>query len=59
LIVEQAVAEHTAREETPAEIAQFDRTAQTGWNWFTKFLLWNVIACVVALLVIGLFTVWS
>jgi hypothetical protein len=57
--VEQAVAEHARREDTPAEIAQFDRTAQTGWNWFTKFLLWNVIACVVALLVIGLFTVWS
>ncbi len=54
-----AIAEHKHREDTPAELAQFDRVAKTGWEFFTKFLLWNVIACVVTLLFIGFLTVWS
>jgi len=58
--VEQtAIAEHKHREETPAELAQFDRVAKTGWEFFTKFLLWNVIACILTLLFIGFLTVWS
>jgi hypothetical protein len=57
--VEQAVSESPHRADTPAEIEQFDRTAQTGWKWFTRFLLWNVLACAAILLLIGVFTVWS
>jgi hypothetical protein len=37
----------------------FDRTAQAGWKWFTKFLLINVIVCAVVLLFVGALTVWS
>ncbi len=37
----------------------FDTPAQKGWAFFTKFLLWNIISCVVILLFIGLLTVWS
>jgi hypothetical protein len=37
----------------------FDAPAQKGWVFFTKFLLWNIIGCIAALLVIGVFTVWS
>jgi hypothetical protein len=37
----------------------FDVPAQKGWAFFTKFLLYNIIGCVVILLLIGLFTVWS
>ncbi len=54
-----AAADHKHREDTPAELAQFDKMAKSGWDFFTKFLLWNVIACVVTLLLIGVFTVWS
>jgi hypothetical protein len=52
------MAEHAARE--PAELAegQFDQAAQSGWNFFTRFLLANVVVIVVILLVIGVFTVW-
>ncbi len=57
--MEQTIAEHARRDETPAEIEQFDRVAMTGWKWFTKFLLWNVIACAVTLIFIGFLTVWS
>ncbi len=38
---------------------EFDQTSQTGWNWFTKFLLFNVLGAIGALLVVGLLTVWS
>jgi len=58
--VEQAVTgESGHRADTPAEIEQFDKVAQTGWKWFTRFLLWNVLACAAILLLIGVFTVWS
>jgi hypothetical protein len=43
----------------PPEAEPFNQTAKAGWNRFTKFLLWNVVATIVALLVIGLLTVWS
>lgn len=37
----------------------FDQPAQKGWKFFTSFLLWNITSCVVILLLIGIFTVWS
>ena len=37
----------------------FDSPAQKGWVFFSKFLLWNVISCIVILLFIGVLTVWS
>jgi hypothetical protein len=37
----------------------FTRVSKAGWNGFTRFLLLNVIVIIVALLIIGLFTVWS
>ncbi len=52
-------AEHAHREDTPAEVEQFNRIAQTGWNFFTKFLLWNVLAIIAILVFIGFLTVWS
>jgi len=59
--VDQTVtgAPHAHREDTPAEVAQFNSMSQTGWNFFTKFLLWNVLAIIGILLLIGVFTVWS
>jgi hypothetical protein len=38
---------------------EFSAVAKTGWERFSKFLLVNVIAIIVALLLIGAFTVWS
>ena len=38
---------------------EFDTVSQKGWNFFTKFLLSNVIVTVVVLVVVGLLTVWS
>ena len=38
---------------------EFDTASQKGWEFFTKFLMANVIVTIVALLVIGLLTVWS
>jgi hypothetical protein len=38
---------------------EFDTVSKKGWEFFTKFLLSNVIVTVVALLVVGLLTVWS
>jgi len=37
----------------------FDKTAQAGWQWFTKFLLVNVILCALGLIFVGALTVWS
>jgi hypothetical protein len=42
-----------------AEHIDFDNHAQKGWSFFTKFLLWNIISTIAALLVVGLLTVWS
>jgi hypothetical protein len=38
---------------------EFDKASQAGWKWFTKFLLINVIICALALLFVGVLTVWS
>ncbi|MDE1905455.1 MAG: hypothetical protein KGH75_03275 [Rhodospirillales bacterium] len=36
----------------------FDSPAQKGWSFFTKFLFWNIVAAIGALLFIGALTVW-
>jgi hypothetical protein len=38
---------------------EFDKTSMAGWQWFTKFLLINVILCAVGLIFVGALTVWS
>jgi hypothetical protein len=38
--------------------ADFDTTAKKGWEFFTKFLLTNVLVTAAALIVVGLLTVW-
>jgi hypothetical protein len=48
--------EHTAQ--TMGEEIDFDQPAQKGWNFFSKFLFWNVIAAALILLSIGALTVW-
>ncbi len=53
------VAAHGEHKVEPAENVDFDSPAQKGWAFFTKFLLWNIISCVVILLLVGLLTVWS
>jgi hypothetical protein len=42
-----------------SEEDRFTQVSKAGWNGFTKFLLLNVVVTIVALLIIGLFTVWS
>lgn len=37
----------------------FDKTAKAGWAWFTRFLLINVILCVLGLVFVAALTVWS
>jgi hypothetical protein len=44
---------------TPPDLDEINTHAQQGWNWFTKFLFWNVVTTVGALLIVGLLTVWS
>lgn len=41
------------------EHVDFDVPARKGWEFFTKFLLWNIISCIAILLFIGVLTVWS
>jgi hypothetical protein len=38
---------------------EFDKASQAGWQWFTKFLLINVILCALGLAFVGALTVWS
>jgi hypothetical protein len=45
------------KNETP-EIQEFDNHAMKGWEFFTKFLLSNVIVTILALVFVGLLTVW-
>jgi hypothetical protein len=53
------MAEQTQQITDPPEAEPFNKSAQAGWNRFTQFLLWNVVATIVTLLFIGLLTVWS
>jgi hypothetical protein len=57
-VAQSDVAEHAAQDSAELAEGQFDQAAQSGWNFFTKFLLGNVVFIVIALLVIGVFTVW-
>ena len=43
----------------PVDEDVFDKTSQAGWNWFTRFLLINVILCAVGLAFVAALTVWS
>jgi hypothetical protein len=36
----------------------FDNAAKKGWEFFTKFLLTNVLVTAAALIFVGLLTVW-
>jgi hypothetical protein len=42
-----------------AETDAFDRKSMAGWQWFTRFLLVNVIAIAAGLAFVAIFTVWS
>jgi len=42
----------------PTEV-EFDTHAKKGWEFFTKFLLGNVVVTILALLFVGILTVWS
>jgi hypothetical protein len=53
------VAAHGEHSAEPAANVDFDTPAQKGWVFFSKFLLWNIIACIAILLFIGVLTVWS
>ncbi len=43
----------------PAGPVDFDAGSKKGWQFFTKFVFWNVIVIIAVLLLIGVFTVWS
>jgi hypothetical protein len=53
------MATDTNRDVAPTRITEMDQTSQKGWEFFTKFLLANVVVTIVVLLVVGLLTVWS
>jgi hypothetical protein len=57
--MDQSSATQSAPDHADAPEDQFTRVAKAGWNGFTRFLLLNVVVIIVALLIIGLFTVWS
>lgn len=49
---------NTTVDVAPPALDEFNTHAKHGWDFFTKFLLWNVITIVGALLFVGLLTVW-
>jgi hypothetical protein len=51
--------EQAAPDRADAPEDHFTRASKAGWNGFTRFLLLNVVVIIAALLIIGLFTVWS
>ena len=53
------MARETNQGTTLPEGEDFDTTSQKGWDFFTKFLLANVVVATAVLLLIGLLTVWS
>jgi hypothetical protein len=57
--MDQTATTQHATDQTDAPDDQFTRVSKAGWNGFTRFLLLNVIVVIAALLIIGLFTVWS
>jgi len=57
--MDQSATAQSAPDHADVTEDQFTRVAKAGWNGFTRFLLLNVVVIIVALLIIGLFTVWS
>jgi hypothetical protein len=57
--MEQSATAQTAPDHADPADDQFTRISKAGWNGFTRFLLLNVVVVIIALLIIGLFTVWS
>jgi len=49
---------HTTLETPPPSLGEIDAHAKSGWEFFTKFLFWNVVVIAVALIFVGLLTVW-
>jgi len=49
---------HQPHPAPPAEVA-FDAHAKQGWERFTKFLMGNVVATILALVFVAILTVWS
>lgn len=47
-----------AMQPTPETPVDFDTPALKGWQNFTRFLTVNTILCALALVCIGLLTVW-
>jgi hypothetical protein len=43
---------------SPVTEAHFDTPSRKGWEFFTKFLLWNAVTIAAALVFVGLLTVW-
>lgn len=45
--------------DTPTpDLAEINDASLHGWKFFTKFLLWNVVACGAILGFVALLTVW-
>jgi hypothetical protein len=57
--MDQPATAQTAPDHADQADDPFSHVSKAGWNGFTRFLLLNVIAIIAALLIIGLFTVWS
>ncbi len=49
---------HTTVAIPPPSLDEINGEAQKGWNWFTRFLFWNVVVIAGALIFVGLLTVW-
>jgi hypothetical protein len=48
----------TTDQAAPSIEAHFDTPSRKGWEFFTKFLLWNAVTIAAALVFVGLLTVW-
>jgi hypothetical protein len=57
--MDQSASAQTSPDHAEPADDQFTRVSKAGWNGFTRFLLINVIVIATALIIIGLFTVWS
>jgi hypothetical protein len=57
--MDQSASAQTSPDHAEPADDQFTRVSKAGWNGFTRFLLINVIVIAAALIIIGLFTVWS
>jgi hypothetical protein len=53
------MATDTHQDLAPTPMNEMDQNSKQGWEFFTKFLLINVVVTIVVLLAVGLLTVWS